>query len=117
MLKKLEGSAGNVLAYEVEGKLTREELEALAKEFKTVVADHGKVRLLVRIPEMPAVEFGAVAEDLKLAPYARDIERYALVGDTAVAEWAEKVGDALVGGEMKHFEDSQYEEAWRWVQS
>lgn len=117
MLKKLDEGTGNVLGYEVEGKLTREEFDALAKEFKMVVAEHGKVRLLIRIPEMPAVEFGAVAEDLKLSPYARDIERYAIVGDTAVAEWAEKIGDPLISGEIKHFEGSQYDEAWRWVQS
>lgn len=63
------------------------------------------------------MEFGALAEDLKLAPYASDIERYAIVGDVSLMEWAEKLGNSLIEGEIQHFEDSRYEEAWRWVQS
>ena len=117
MLKKLDEGTGNVLGYEIKGKLTQKEFEALSKEFKVAIAEHGKVRLLLRLNEIPKMELGAVAEDLKLAPYANDIERYAIVGDSTVVEWAEKLGGALIAGEVKHFEDSQYEEAWRWVQS
>lgn len=117
MLKKLDDGTGNVLGYEVKGKLTEKGFETLSEEFKAAVAEHGEVRLLVHMPEMPNMELGVLAEDLKLAPYAKNIRRYAIVGDSAVMEVAEKVGDLLVGGEIKHFEDSQYEEAWNWVQS
>ena len=117
MLKRLDEGTGNVLGYEVKGKLTEKEFEALSKELKVVVAEHGKVRLLVRIPEMPGLELGALVEDLKLAPYANNLERYAIVGDVTLLEWSEKIGNALIGGEIKHFEDSQYEEAWHWVQA
>lgn len=102
------------MGYEVKGKLTQEEFGALSTEFKVVVAEYGKARLLVRMNEIPNMELGAVVKDLKLAPYANDIERYAIVGDSAVVEWAEKLGGSLISGEVKHFEDSQYEEAWRW---
>ena len=117
MLKKLDEGTGNVLGYEVKGKLTEKEFESLSEEFKSAVAEHGKVRLLVRMNEIPNMELGAVAEDLKLAPYANDIERYAIVGDSKVIEWAQKLVEPLINGEIKHFEDSQYEEAWRWVQA
>ncbi len=117
MLRKLDEGTENVLGYEIKEELTEKEFETLSEEFKTVVAKHGKVRLLVRIPEMPGVELGALAKDLKLAPYANDIERYAVVGDVAFAEWAETLGNALISGEAKYFEDSRYEEAWRWVQA
>ncbi|CAN5576139.1 hypothetical protein BH24ACT22_BH24ACT22_16700 [soil metagenome] len=103
MLKKLNESAGNVLGYEVKGKLTEKEFEALSVELKAVIAEHGKVRLLVRMPEMPGVEFGALVEDLKLAKYANDIERCALVGDATLLEWAEKLGNPLIGGEDEAF--------------
>ncbi len=103
MLTKLDQSKGNVLGYEMEGKVTEKEFEALSEEFKTAVAEHGEVRLLVRIPEIPGVEPGAMLEDLKLAPYASDIERYAIVSDINAAGWAESLGNALIGGEIKHF--------------
>jgi len=127
VLKKLYEGTGTVLGYEMKGKLTEKEFMTLSEEFKAVIAEHGKVRLLIRVPEMPGVEFGALAEDLKLAPYASDIERYAIVGDVSLMEWAEKLGNSLIEGEIQYFEDSRYEdsryedsryeEAWRWVQS
>ena len=117
-MKKLDQSKGNVLGYEMKGKVTEKEFEDLSEEFKTAVTEHGKVRLLVRIPEIPGVEPGAMVEDLKLAPHASNIERYAILRDNrAAAGWVESLGNALIGGEIKHFEDSQYEEAWRWVQA
>ena len=117
MLKRLDEGTGNVLGYEVTGKLTEKEFEALSKEFKMVAAEHGKVRLLVRMNEIPRMEFGALAEDLKLAPYANDIERYAIVSDSTLVGWAEKLGDTFISGKVKHFEASQYEEAWRWLRA
>jgi hypothetical protein len=39
------------------------------------------------------------------------------VSDSAIFEWTEKIVDAFVGGEVRHFEDSRYEEAWRWLRS
>lgn len=117
MLKKLDDGAGNVLGYEVKEKLTEKEFKALSTEIKASVAEHGKIRLLLRMNEIPKMELGAVAEDLKLAPYANDLERYAIVGDSTIVKWAEKLGDIFVSGEVKHFEDSRYEEAWDWVRS
>lgn len=117
MLKRLDEGMGNVLGYEVKERITEKEFDNLAEEFKSVVAEHGKVRLLLRMNEVPNVTRGTMVEDLKLAPYANGIERYAIVGDSAVMGWAETLGDAAISGEIKHFEDSQYEEAWRWVQA
>ena len=117
MLKKLDEGSGNVLGYEVKEKITEKEVGNLSEEVKEVVAEHGKVRLLVRMNEIPNVGLGALTERLKLAPYVSDIERYAIVGDVSLLEWAQSLGDALISGEIKHFEDSQYEEAWRWVQA
>ena len=49
MLRRLDEGIGNTLGYEVTGKLTQKEFETLSEEFKAVVAEHGKVRLLVRM--------------------------------------------------------------------
>ncbi len=117
MLKRLDEGTGNVLGYEVKERITEKEFDNLAEEFKTVVAEHGKVRLLLRMNEVPNITLSTMAEDLKLAPYANDIERYAIVGDSTTVEWVEKLGGSLIAGEVKHFEDSRYQEAWRWVQS
>ena len=117
MLKRLDEGTGNVLAYEFKERITEKEFKNLSEEVKAVVAEHGKVRLLVRMNEIPKVGLGAMMEDLKLAPYASDIERYAVVGDASFLEWAQSLGNVFIGGEIKHFEESQYEEAWSWVKA
>ena len=118
MIRRLhEEGLSNVLGYEVKDKLTEEELRTISEELRAVDAEYGKVRLLVRMRQIPWMELGAMAEDLRLMPYAKDIERYAVVSDSAIFEGTEKIVDAFVGGEVRHFEDSRYEEAWRWVRS
>ena len=56
-------------------------------------------------------------EDFNLTPYAKDVERYAIVSDSNLFDWTAKIGEAFIGGEVKRFEDSRYEEAWRWLRS
>ena len=99
------------------GKLTEEEFEAFSQEFRAEISRHGKVRLLIHVPEVPNMESGAMWEDLKLSRYRDDIERYAIVGESALLEWGTKLGDVLIGGEVRHFDPSREEEAWRWIRA
>ncbi len=83
----------------------------ISEEFRAAVAEHGKVRALVRMRRIPRMGLGAWVEDLKLTPYARNVERYAIVSDSNLFGWAAKIGGVFIGKEVKHFEDSRYEEA------
>ena len=117
MIRRLQESSGNVLGWEVTGKVTEKEVRTLSEEFKAAIAEHGKVRVLVRMRQIPRMELTAWVEDFKLTPYAKDVERYAIVSDTNLFEWTSKIAEAFIGGEVRRFEDSRYEEAWRWVRS
>lgn len=68
------------------------------------------------MPELPTLTPSALWEDLKLIRYRNDIERYAVVSDSSVLEWTSKLADALSTGEVRQFDTSQYEDAWRWLQ-
>ncbi len=116
MLKKLPESTENVLGYEAEDKITEEEFTAFAEEFEAAIERHGKARLLVYMPELPILTPSALWEDLKLIRYRNDIERYAVVSDSSVLEGTSKLADALSTGEVRQFDTSQYEDAWRWLQ-
>jgi len=39
------------------------------------------------------------------------------VSDSNLLEWTSKIAEAFIGGEVRRFEDSRYEEAWRWLRS
>src|ERR687893_747187 len=98
MIRRLEESSGNVLGYEVTGKVTEEEVRTLSEEFKAAIAEHGKVRVLVRMRRIPRMGLGAWVEDFKLTPYAKDVERYAIVSDSNLFEWTSKIAEAFIGG-------------------
>jgi hypothetical protein len=117
MIRRLDESSGNVLGWEVTGKVTEGEVRILSEEFKAALAEHGKVRVLVRMRRIPHVGLGAWVEDFKLTPYTKDVERYAIVSDSNLFEWTSKIAEAFIGGKVRRFEDSRYEEAWRWVRS
>ena len=117
MINRLDESFGNVLGWEVTGKVTEEEVRTIFEEFKAAIAEHGKVRVLVRMRRIPRMELAAWVEDFKLTPYAKNVERYAIVSDSNLFEWTTKIAEAFIGGEVRRFEDSRYEEAWRWVRS
>lgn len=115
ILKKLEESSGNILGYEARDGITEEEFASFEQEFEAAISRYGKVRVLLYMPEVPGVGPGALWEDLKLARRLNDIERYAIVTDSDLTKWGAKVDDALIGGKLKSFDTSRYEEAWRWL--
>ena len=98
MIRRLEESSGNVLGWEVTGKVTEEEVRTLSEEFKAAIAEHGKVRVLVRMHRLHRMELAAWVEDFKLTPYAKDVERYAIVSDSNLFEWTSKIAEAFMGG-------------------
>lgn len=116
MLRKLPESTANILGYVAGDKITEEEFSAFAEEFEAAISRHGKARLLVYMPELPKVAPGALWEDLKLIRYRNNIERYAIVSDSSVMEWSSKLADALSSGEVRQFDTSHYDDAWRWLQ-
>ncbi|MEZ4864968.1 MAG: STAS/SEC14 domain-containing protein [Caldilineaceae bacterium] len=116
MYKKLNASHGNVFGYEITGRVTEEEYQALRVELHQAIVEYGGIRLLISMPELPATEWGVVDEDLRFAlEHMDDIERCAIVGDSSLVEWITKVSGALISPQVKHFEPAAIDAAWRWI--
>jgi hypothetical protein len=114
--RKLERSSGNVLGYEAQGKLTKGELGAILADMEEAIDRFGRVNLLVYLPEMPRPDLGAIAEDLEFArKHTKDVDRYAVVGGSALLDWVAGFEGPLVGIAIKHFEPDRLEQAWRWL--
>jgi len=114
--RKMDESSVNVLGYEVGGKLTEEELGALLADVEEATDRFEKVNLLVYVPEIPRPDLGAIGEDLEFArKHTKDVERYAVVGASALLDWVAKLEGPLLGIQIKHFEPDRLKEAWRWV--
>jgi hypothetical protein len=57
--QKLTESSGNVLGYEAKARVTEEEFASFQEEFEAAISRHGKVCLLLYMPEMPGVDPGS----------------------------------------------------------
>jgi hypothetical protein len=114
--RKLERSSGNVLGYEARGMLTKEELGTILADMEEAIDRFGEVNLLVYLPEIPRPDLGAIGEDLEFArKHTKDVDRYAVVGGSALLDLVARLEGPLVGIEIKHFEPDRLDEAWRWL--
>src|SRR5215212_10291122 len=59
LINRLDESSGNVLGWEVTGKVTEEEVRTISEEFKAAIAEHGKVRVLIPMRRLPRMRLGA----------------------------------------------------------
>lgn len=119
MIKQMERSHDNVLGYEVTGdKVTEKEYQQVIGQVRTAIDEHGKVRLLVRVPGFPKSELSALDDRLRFArEHLGDIERYAVVGDSKAMEVLTKMTDKVIRADLRHFAPEEEETAWSWVES
>ncbi len=79
---EVESSKPPVLTVELSGKLEQSDYEQFVPAVETLIQEHGKIRLLVRLGDFDGWSAGALWEDIKFdARHFNDIERLAIVGD------------------------------------
>lgn len=116
MTQKIDMETPNVVAYELDHKLTKEEVERIHDDLRTAIGQSDKVRLYCDVTDLENVEPQAVIEDLKLTPeYISEIERFAIVGDENWHEWLTKATDVVTQGEARFFSPQDSGEARNWI--
>ncbi|MFV2019610.1 STAS/SEC14 domain-containing protein [Micromonospora sp. LOL_023] len=117
MITKI-GQEGNVLGYEVAGKLTEQEHQDLYRELREMIAEYGSISVLGRLPddELPGMQLAAIDDRLRFArDHLTDIDRTAVVGGTRTAEWVTRACDTLTPIEIRHFDAGAESQAWDWL--
>lgn len=115
----LPTSKKDVLAFEINGLISSEEMPGIIKEFETFLRHHDKVRLLNRMKHFggidPSVFMQAGLVSMKLAALQK-VERYAVVGAPG---WMCKVIGTLKPVfpdlDMRTFPVDQENKAWAWL--
>jgi hypothetical protein len=115
MFKKTEESSGKVLAFEVSGKLTDADYKDLTPVLEKAIADLGSINMLMQFEDFNGWEAKAAWDDYEtFTKFKHKIGRISIVGDNAWEKWMTKLGK-LFYGEMKYFDKSQLQDAWKWV--
>jgi hypothetical protein len=116
MIRKLNVEAPQVIAYDIDGKVTTEDVKALHDARREVIEERGAVRLLMDVRDLSGAGPRAVVEDLKLTPeYVKDVERYAVVGDARWQKWLTSAANTVTRGEARYFEPEEFDRAREWI--
>ncbi len=106
------------LGVRLSGKLTEADYERFVPEMERAIAEHGKIRLLVEMHDFHGWSAGALWEDVKFdAKHFSDIERLALVGDSAWEKGMAWFCKPFTTASVRYFPVEQREEAVSWLEA
>ncbi len=116
MLEFLEGSGGNVVGVRIAGKVTGDDMKAIAGRADRAIGEAGSVRLLVEIAGLVGLEAEALWEKLKFTlAHLKHIERMAAVGDKAWEKWWVTIAGSVVPAKVRYFDEGEIDAAWAWL--
>ncbi len=109
-------STGNLLEVRLAGKLTKEFYERLAPEVEKMIAEHGKLRILMIMHDFHGWTAGALWEDIKFEfKHWRDIEKVAMVGESKWEKGMATFCKPFTKATIRYFDSKQIDEARKWI--
>ena len=119
-LTLIETDATNVIAFEIDGTIGADELQALTARINSAMKREQPLRLLSRIRCLGGIDAQAVCSSDYLLMKLRalhKVERYVIVGGPAwVRTWLGLV-DPLVKMDIRHFAAEDEAAAWAWLEA
>jgi hypothetical protein len=118
MLTLMPSRDVHTIAVEVNGKVTKEDMEKLDKVIQEKFKDQGKFNVYAMVYDFDGASFGAVAREVKI-----DVKRWSQYAKMAVLSEEKKLramteaSGLMPGIKTKHFSLNEMEEAWEWIQS
>ncbi len=111
-------SPEGILIIEPANPLTVADFEGLAHEIDPYIAEHGKLPgLMLHAEAFPGwVNLDAALAHVRfIESHHQNIQRLAVVSDSSLLTEIPKIIAHLVHPEVKHFPESAYEDALRWL--
>ena len=120
MITIMPESEGSIIGVEFYEPVTDTDYrKVFIPEMERVLAEHGKCRLLIYIPEHFAyMTMGALWDDIKFSrAHKEEIERMCLVGEGDMFEWSLKIYAEQATDHALNFSHEQLDEAWEWIRA
>ena len=116
MIRFLSETKDDVVGVELSESVGATDFRAMTELLAETASQHGPIRLLVKVDRLEDVAPLALWEEFKFAiEHVKELERIALVSDSALHEAYVKIVDPILPGKMRHFEVEEIEPAWRWI--
>ena len=122
MFQKLKQSSGKIVGFKLSGNITDGEFRAFVADVEKVVADKGRISLLLIMDYPQKFELKAVWDDVIFwIRHIKDIERLAIVGQKEwekwIELWIELFGRPFIRTEVGYYSKSHLQEARTWLRS
>ena len=117
-LRVLSNGDAQIIAFEVDGRITRDGIDALYAHLSPLAKPDAKLKLLNHVKHFAGFDPAILADpkylELKLA-LLRHVERYAIVGGPSWLDRLAKVADPLLRMEIRHFPEGEEPAARAWL--
>lgn len=114
----VENVGARVLEVKASGKLSAEDYETLEPGVEKLIESSGKIKILFMMRDFHGWDTGAVWEDIKFATkHCRDIEKIAMVGETAWEKWMATICKPFTMSSIKYFDAGEDDAAREWLNS
>ncbi|MEM9105832.1 MAG: STAS/SEC14 domain-containing protein [Pseudomonadota bacterium] len=117
-LTQLETERDDVFAFEINGQVSKEEVEEVYQILEKAYEKHDKISLLVRIGRYDGFDMSALYSDVAYAGKLHAIkhmDRYALVGGPVWIANMMAFFNPLFRMEARHFDLEDETAAWQWI--
>jgi hypothetical protein len=112
----IETNGGAVLEVQASGTLVHEDYMKFEAKVSQLRLTHPKLRVLFEMVNFHGWDAAGLLDDAKFDfKHAKDIERFAMVGDKKWEKYVTAVGSLLTMAKVKYFDAAQLAEAKRWV--
>lgn len=104
-----------ILEVRASGKLSSQDYETLEPGVESLI-EGGKIKILFVMHDFHGWELGAVWEDIKFATkHCRDVEKIAMVGETAWEKWMAAICKPFTMSAVKYFDSGDEPAARDWL--
>jgi hypothetical protein len=119
-IRQIDSGKPELLAFEVNGKIRKRDIEAMARTVKDAFAMPGKIDIIIVMTDYDGIEFGAAFDAEGLTAQAQSVSqlrRYAVVGAPGWAEAMINLLSPLTPVEERTFDLDEADQAWAWVRA
>lgn len=116
MMTYVEIPNTNIAEIMIDGKVTRENFDAVIPKIEALIEKHGTIRFLEEIRSFGGFELSMLWDDMKFSfNHLKDFERVAIVTDKNwIKNWS-KIGIIFMKAEMKLFDLEDINDARIWL--
>lgn len=111
-----ERANSKVVKVSISGKLAAEDYEIFVPELERLIAQHGKIAILLELLDFHGWTAGALWEDIKFdVLHFNDIERLAIVGDSKWEKGMAAFCKPFTTADIRYFDASEKDKAEAWI--